>query len=80
MSTSTLPTWHHLWDEAQPRLHSIQQSFTAQSSPNPKVIRVGQIDAELLDQELVQLLQEPLTKALSIVNVRSAFFVLYTRI
>jgi peroxin-2 len=32
-------------------------------------MRVGQLDSELLDQELVQLLQEPLNKTLALVNV-----------
>ena len=78
MSTQAPPlsTWQQLWQEAQPRLHSVQQSLNTQDSPTPKVIRVGQLDAELLDQELVQLLQEPLTKALSLVNVRLSSFLL----
>ncbi|OBZ76082.1 Peroxisomal biogenesis factor 2 [Grifola frondosa] len=38
------------------------------SSPSPRIVRVGQVDAELLDQELVQLLKEPLIKALGIAN------------
>ncbi|PSS37361.1 hypothetical protein PHLCEN_2v838 [Hermanssonia centrifuga] len=31
-------------------------------------MRVGKLDAELLDQELGQVLQEPLTKAFNLVN------------
>lgn len=33
------------------------------------MLRVGQLDAELLDQELVHLLCEPLQKSLNLVNV-----------
>ncbi|KAJ7682652.1 Pex12 amino terminal region-domain-containing protein [Mycena polygramma] len=33
--------------------------------PSLRTIRVGQLDAELLDQELVQLLQDPISKALN---------------
>jgi hypothetical protein len=33
------------------------------------VARVSQLDAELLDQELVQLLLEPIRGALSLINV-----------
>lgn len=69
-STSSISTWHQLWEQAQPRLNLLQNSFETHNSPTSKTIRVGQLDAELLDQELVQLLQEPLTKALSLVNVR----------
>lgn len=32
-------------------------------------MRVGKLDAELLDQELVQVLQEPLMKALNLISV-----------
>ena len=39
------------------------------STSNLRIMRVGQLDAELLDQELVQLLCEPLKKALNLVNV-----------
>lgn len=38
--------------------------------PTPRITRVGKLDAELLDQELVQVLQDPLAKALSLANVR----------
>lgn len=71
-STATPSAWTQIWENAQPRLYSIQQSLGEQAPPS-KVIRVGQLDAELLDQELVQLLQEPLTKALALVNVRGIF-------
>jgi len=66
MSTSS---WQQAWDKAQPRLSQIRDSLNSNDSPNPRIIRVGQIDSELLDEELVHLLQEPLNKALSLVNV-----------
>jgi len=71
-SSSSAPSpWHRIWEEAQPRLRSIEESLTSQSPTGSRIIRIGQLDAELLDQELVQLLLEPLIKALSFVN--SAF-------
>lgn len=69
-SLSRPTSWQQLWEEAQPRLQSIQSSLSSSPSPRASIFRVGQLDAELLDQELVQLLQEPLTKALGLVNVR----------
>ncbi|KAI0081839.1 hypothetical protein K474DRAFT_1635257 [Panus rudis PR-1116 ss-1] len=72
MSASSTPSsWQQLWEEAQPRLHSIQRTVVSQDTPSARIIRVGQLDAELLDQELVQVLQEPVTKALGLVH--SAF-------
>ncbi|KAG1752653.1 Pex12 amino terminal region-domain-containing protein [Suillus paluster] len=62
--------WQQAWDAAQPRLHSIQDALASPtfSIPNPRIIRVGQLDAELLDAELVHILTEPVSKALATVN------------
>ncbi|KAH7930726.1 hypothetical protein BV22DRAFT_1000178 [Leucogyrophana mollusca] len=53
------------WDAAQPTLASIRDSLRSQTGPDPRVIRVGQLDSELLDQELVHILQQPLNSALN---------------
>ncbi|KAG6830841.1 hypothetical protein H0H92_014493 [Tricholoma furcatifolium] len=60
--------WEDAWNNAQPRLASIRDAFNAISSPTSRVMRVGQLDSELLDQDLVQVLQEPLNRALSLIN------------
>lgn len=65
--------WEHAWNNAQTTLSSIQDSLSSSISPDPRIIRVGQLDSELLDQELVVLLQEPLNKALTLVGVRIFF-------
>jgi peroxin-2 len=52
-------------------LTSLRELFSTNSdSPSPRVIRIGQLDSELLDQDLVTLLQEPVNKALSLINAR----------
>lgn len=65
--------WQELWQQAyssaQPALSSIRDTLGSTTSPYPRIMRVGQLDAELLDQELVQLLCEPLQKSLNLVNV-----------
>ena len=61
--------WEQAWNNAQPALSSIQDSLSLSTSPDPRIIRVGQLDSELLDQELVQLLQDPLNRTLALVNV-----------
>ncbi|KAJ7507959.1 peroxisomal biogenesis factor 2 [Mycena galericulata] len=52
------------WEMAQTRLAQLH-ALSWSDGPDPRTIRVGQLDAELLDQELVHLLQEPISKALS---------------
>lgn len=60
--------WQQAWEQAEQRLRVWQQSWVpphVRESP----MRVGQLDAELLDEELVQLLQEPILKALGTLSV-----------
>jgi peroxin-2 len=64
-----MSSWQDVWENAQPSLDSLKQSFSSISEAKPRVLRVGQLDAESLDGELVQLLQDPLNRALAVVNV-----------
>ena len=64
-------SWQQLWDDAQSTLSNAERSLASTSSPvASRILRVGQLDAELLDVELVNLLRDPLSKALGLVNVR----------
>ena len=67
---STTESWEEIWERSQSSLEAIRNSLSTLPSPTPRVLRVSQLDAESLDTELVQLLQEPIAKALSVVNVR----------
>ena len=58
-----------VWNSVQPKLTEIRASLAKGKRENPHVIRVGQLDSELLDQELAQLLKEPINKALSLISV-----------
>ena len=69
MNSSTI--LEQAWRTAVPKIVSICTSLSSQETPKQRVVRVGQLDAELLDQELVQILKEPILKALSLVSVRS---------
>lgn len=57
------------WNASQHTLSSIHESLSSSHPERPRIIRVGQLDSELLDQELSQLLQEPILKALSLISV-----------
>ena len=63
-------SWEEIWERSQSSLEAIRNSVSTLTLPTPRVLRVSQLDAESLDAELVQLLQEPIAKALSVVNVR----------
>ena len=68
----TIPAfWQQAWDLAEPRLTTIRTSLEGTArGPEARNLRVGQLDSELLDQELLQLLREPIYKSLDILNVR----------
>ncbi|KAF6762348.1 peroxisomal biogenesis factor 2 [Ephemerocybe angulata] len=65
---STPSAWETAWASAQPAISTIQTSLGQSSSPDPRIIRVGQLDSELLDQELSSLLQEPINRALPLIS------------
>lgn len=65
----TMSALQQAWDDAQPRLRTIRESVKSLAPPHARILRVGQLDAELLDQELVHLLQDPLIKALALIHV-----------
>ena len=69
LASSSTSTWQQIWNEARPTLEEIRHTVGADIPPAPRVMRVGKLDAELLDEELVQVLQEPLNKALSLIDV-----------
>ncbi|KAI0053013.1 hypothetical protein FA95DRAFT_1601369 [Auriscalpium vulgare] len=65
---SPMSSLQQAWDLAQPRLNSVKDSLFSIASPTTRIIRVGQLDAELLDQELVNILRDPLSKALGLIH------------
>ena len=65
--------WQRAWDNAAQQVAKWRETWTP-SFGIPRPLRVGKLDAELLDEELVQLLQESLMKALGGINVGSACF------
>jgi peroxin-2 len=67
MSTTIPDFWRTAWDAAQPRLDTLRQSPAG--SPVPRPLRVGQLDSEQLDNELLVILKEPLTKGLDLLKV-----------
>ena len=67
--TMSSPVLEAVWNSVQPKLTEIRASLEKVKRENPHIIRVGQLDSELLDQELAQLLKEPINKALSLISV-----------
>jgi peroxin-2 len=63
-------SWQLAWDNAQPRIQAIRHSLVHTDPSQSQLARVGQLDAEILDQELLQVLKEPISKALGLLSVR----------
>lgn len=64
------PSMDAAWNAAQPRLASLSAVVASLPPVSRSVQRVGQLDADQLDQDLVLLLKEPFAKALGLLNVR----------
>jgi len=67
--TGSLRTLENAWRAAAPKIASISISLSPYETPKQRIVRVGQLDAVLLDQELAQVLKEPILKAFSFVSV-----------
>ncbi|EJD53689.1 hypothetical protein AURDEDRAFT_80238 [Auricularia subglabra TFB-10046 SS5] len=61
------------WDEAQRRLPALQAVVASLPPVAASVQRVGQLDADQLDQDLVLMLKEPFAKALGLLNSALSF-------
>ncbi|CAE6443400.1 unnamed protein product [Rhizoctonia solani] len=66
MSTTIPDFWQTAWEAAQPRLDALRQSPTR--TPIFRPLRVGQLDTEQLDNELLVILKEPLKKGLDLIK------------
>ncbi|PPQ99079.1 hypothetical protein CVT24_003639 [Panaeolus cyanescens] len=70
--SSALSRLEDVWRAVQPKLSNIRETISPtlrKEGSSTRIIRVGQLDAELLDQELAQILLEPINKALSLINI-----------
>ncbi|KZP00013.1 hypothetical protein CALVIDRAFT_595441 [Calocera viscosa TUFC12733] len=65
------PAWESSWAAHLPHLRGIQSALGFLRAFPTHTPRIGQLDAELLDEELAQVLQEPLAKAFE--GVRSSW-------
>ena len=63
------PYWEQAWTNIQPTLSSLRLTIASWPKPRARIMRVGQLDAELLDQELATMLKEPVNKALGQLGV-----------
>ncbi|RCI05633.1 peroxisome assembly protein (Peroxin-2) [Rhizopus stolonifer] len=58
--------WRSNWESIQPALSKVRQSLASLKVSSLKVMRVSQLDSEILDNELVDILKEQLWSALSL--------------
>lgn len=69
--TSQDQYWQRVWRESQPKLYA--WTNTSHNEDEQYSSRVSKLDAELLDEEIIQTLQDPLSKAVRLINVCPRF-------
>ncbi|ORZ10518.1 Pex12 amino terminal region-domain-containing protein [Absidia repens] len=60
------PEWTNNWKQIQPALSKIRRSMASLRTSSLKVMRVSQLDSDILDSELFDILKEQLFSALSL--------------
>ncbi|CAO3649572.1 unnamed protein product [Cunninghamella blakesleeana] len=65
-SQPPVPEWSSNWDQIQPTLRKIRRSMASLRTSSLKVMRVSQLDSDILDLELFDILKEQLWSALSL--------------
>ncbi|KAI8059373.1 Pex12 amino terminal region-domain-containing protein [Gilbertella persicaria] len=58
--------WNSTWKEIQPALRQVRRSMASLRTSSLKVMRVSQLDSDILDIELFDILKEQLWSALSL--------------
>ncbi|KAI8975032.1 Pex12 amino terminal region-domain-containing protein [Mycotypha africana] len=64
--TTNEPEWKTNWNEVQPTLQKVRRSLASMRTSSIKVMRVSQLDSDILDVELFDILKEQLWSALSL--------------
>lgn len=68
-SQNTDTEWNSNWKDIQPTLRKVRRSMASLRTSSLKVMRVSQLDSDILDIELVDILKEQLWSALSLFKV-----------
>ena len=61
--------WNSNWKDIQPALRKVRRSMASLRTSSLKVMRVSQLDSDILDVELVDILKEQLWNAFSLFKV-----------
>lgn len=70
LPSQPVPTeWNSNWKDIQPALRKVRRSMASLRTSSLKVMRVSQLDSDILDMELVDILKEQLWAALSLFKV-----------
>lgn len=73
-SEPPVPEWTANWKDIQPALKKARRSLASVRALPMKVMRVSQLDSEILDGELFQILKDQLWDALSLFKVNIYYF------
>lgn len=67
---TSLSEWKTDWKQIQPALRKVRRSMAALRTSSLKVMRVSQLDSDILDLELVDILKEQLWNVFSLFKVK----------
>ncbi|ORZ15984.1 Pex12 amino terminal region-domain-containing protein [Lobosporangium transversale] len=66
MTTPTIPFWEPDWKRVQAPLVALRRQLASFPSPPLRIMKVSQLDADLLDDELLETMKEQLWSAFSL--------------
>lgn len=69
MTSSQTPFWEPDWKSVQAPLNALRRQLASFPSPPLRIMKVSQLDAELLDDELLETMKEQLWSAFALFKV-----------
>lgn len=71
---NTSPFWEPDWKRVQAPLSALRRQLASFPSPPLRIMKVSQLDADLLDEELLETMKEQLWSAFALFKVSTFFF------
>lgn len=76
---NTTPFWEPDWKRVQAPLSALRRQLASFPSPPLRIMKVSQLDADLLDEELLETMKEQLWSAFALFKVSTFSFILLHR-
>lgn len=72
---NTTPFWEPDWKRVQAPLSALRRQLASFPSPPLRIMKVSQLDADLLDEELLETMKEQLWSAFALFKVSTLSFI-----